>query len=112
MDEYPSDYVVHNLPLILISGLGSEPETQKPIEPGDLEYPLLRENGIQIFSDIPALTGSVANQLLDVLLREDASGAPWNSRSDGERAGGIGFRVKRVGRVGQHPISVILLRPG
>jgi hypothetical protein len=108
MDAYPSDYIVHNLPLILLSGLGSDPEALGPSKPDDLQYPRLRENGVQIFSDIPALTGSAADQLLDALLNEDASEAPWNSRSDGGGAGGIGFRVKRVGRVGRHPFGAIV----
>ena len=98
MDAYPEDYVAHNLPLILLSGLGSEPESSVEFESS--KYPLLQENGIQIFSDFPFLTSSVADELKKVLLDGDASTAPWNSTNIGGGQGGIGFRIRQAGRVG------------
>lgn len=103
MDAYPEDYVAHNLPLVLLSGLG--PDTDSLSEDGHGNLNSLSEgNGIRIFSDFPNLTDSTAEELLQVLLDEDGSGAPWNARHNAGKAGGIGFRVKKVGRVGQHSI--------
>lgn len=110
MDDYPHDYVAHNLPLIFLSGLGPEPETQDcpPLNAQpDLEpYPLLKENAIQIFSDFPLLTDSAATTILDALLSQDASGTLWNSENEKEMPSGTRLRIKRVGRVGQHAFRV------
>ncbi|KAG5293500.1 hypothetical protein I7I50_03927 [Histoplasma capsulatum G186AR] len=96
MDAYPPDYVDHNLPLILLSGLGSDPEanSQDGITPDDgVEYPHLREGGVEIFSDFPLLTDSTAERVLNALLSQDATHRPWNAR-----AGDVGYKIKRVGR--------------
>ncbi|PGH19133.1 hypothetical protein AJ80_04211 [Polytolypa hystricis UAMH7299] len=98
MDAYPPDYVGHNLPLVLLSGLGSDNDGQDSSTLAGTEYPLLLEHGVQIFSDIPPLTEPNAERLLNALLSEDASNAPWNARNDAGKAGTVGFRVKRVGR--------------
>ncbi|EDN04108.1 conserved hypothetical protein [Histoplasma mississippiense (nom. inval.)] len=96
MDALPPDYVDHNLPLILLSGLGSDPEanSQDGITPDDgVEYPQLREGGVEIFSDFPLLTDSTAERVLNALLSQDATHRPWNAR-----AGDVGYKIKRVGR--------------
>ncbi|EQL34200.1 hypothetical protein BDFG_03870 [Blastomyces dermatitidis ATCC 26199] len=101
MDAYPPDYVDHNLPLILLSGVGSDPEpdAQEKIIPVDgAEYPHLGEGGVQIFSDFPLLTDSTAERVLNALLSQDATRRPWNSKNDGARAGAVGYKIKRVGR--------------
>ena len=106
MDDYPSDYVAHNLPLILLSGLGPEPEKQtdntSESQSGPEPYPLLKENAIQIFSDFPLLTDSTATIVLNALLSQDASDTIWSSEKEKERSSGTRLRIKRVGRVGQH----------
>jgi hypothetical protein len=95
MDAYPEDYISHNLPLILLSGLEADAND-------DLEarYPLLLERGFQIESDIPPVTGQLADNVLNAFLKEDASDAPWNAKGYAGRPGGIGFRLKSIGRVG------------
>ncbi|PGH15836.1 hypothetical protein AJ79_02217 [Helicocarpus griseus UAMH5409] len=103
MDAYPPDYVGHNLPLILLSGLGFEPypdpqDNSTAAQDDGAEYPLLRAHGIEIFSDFPLLTDSTAEKVLNALLSEDATGRPWNAKSEGLRSGAVGYRIKRVGR--------------
>ncbi|KAL1956987.1 hypothetical protein VTO42DRAFT_6476 [Malbranchea cinnamomea] len=99
MDDYPSDYVDHNLPLILLSGLGPDPEKQESpsSDPAAAQYPLFQENAIQIFSDFPLLTDPTARAVLDELLAHDASNTPWTGKGK-EKAAGTRFRIKRVGR--------------
>lgn len=99
MDAYPEDYVAHNLPLILLSGLGSDTEDSSEDFHGPSAF---GGAGIRIFSDFPNLTDGTAEELLQLLLDEDGSTAPWNARHNAGSTGGIGFRVKKVGRVGQH----------
>ncbi|OAX82087.1 hypothetical protein ACJ72_03562 [Emergomyces africanus] len=101
MDAFPPDYVDHNLPFILLSGLGSDPgpDARDKISPDDgTEYPLLQESGVQIFSDFPLLTDSTAERVLTALLSEDATSRPWNAKNDGARTGAVGYKIKRVGR--------------
>lgn len=98
MEAYPKDYITHNLPLILLSGLGEVNEDPSQTT----SYPLLHENGFRITSDLPPVTGSNAEQLRQTFLDADASKARWNGRHDKERPYSIGFRVKEAGRVGQH----------
>jgi hypothetical protein len=102
MDAYPEDYVVHNLPFILLSGLEADP----PDEAGSSgpEYPLLDEKGPRIYSDFPPLSGPTAEELRRNLLEEDASEVPWDNREPtSTRYSGIGYKIKSIGRVGSHP---------
>lgn len=101
MDDYPSDYVAHNLPLILLSGLAGEDEQPTPPP----EYPGLPQDAIQIFSDFPLLTDATAAAVLRGLLSHDASHQPWTGRGDKGKTPAARFRVRRVGRVGQHPFD-------
>jgi hypothetical protein len=102
MDAYPEDYVVHNLPFILLSGLEADP----PDEAGSSvpEYPLLLEKGPRIYSDFPPLSGPTAEALRRKLLEEDASEVPWDNREPTSTGySGIGYKIKSVGRVCSRP---------
>lgn len=97
MDAYPEDYVAHNLPFVLLSGL----ETETKDEPESVDYPLLREKGPKIYSDFPPVSGMTAEELRRALLDEDASQVPWNSRDEMDVSPlGVGYKVKSIGRVG------------
>ncbi|OJJ49544.1 hypothetical protein ASPZODRAFT_12675 [Penicilliopsis zonata CBS 506.65] len=97
MDAYPEDYVAHNLPLILLSGL--EAGCEETAEAGNTDYPLLNERGSQIYSDFPSLSGTIAEELRTVLMEEDASQAPWNSRNETHNeSSGIRVQIKSIGR--------------
>lgn len=102
MDAYPEDYVAHNLPLILLSGIEPAPDhvANKP----EVRYPLLQEKGTPIESDFPLLSGRLVEDLRTAFLQQDASDAPWNSRSHTGRSIGIGLRIKIIGRVGQRAV--------
>jgi len=84
MDGYPPAYVAHNLPLLVVSGLGSAQE-----EPAS-------KNGTRITSEVPSVETEDAETLLRHLKQSDASNLPWNGR---EHTGRNKFRVKAVGRV-------------
>ncbi|KAJ5160576.1 uncharacterized protein N7482_007580 [Penicillium canariense] len=98
MDAYPLDYVNHNLPLVLLSGLEADAED----DPGAaVDYPLLAEKGPKIFSDFPPLSGAVAEELRIVLLEEDGSQMPWRSGltpSGDASSPHIAYRIKSSGR--------------
>ncbi|OGM43758.1 hypothetical protein ABOM_006876 [Aspergillus bombycis] len=97
MDAYPEDYVAHNLPFILLSGL--EPDSEDGSRPSCTEYPLLHEKGVHIYSDLPPLSGSTAEELREILLAEDASRTPWEAKEVIlVESAGIEYKIKSVGR--------------
>jgi hypothetical protein len=98
MDRFPQDYVLHNLPLLVLSGLN----TRSPNEPDPLGKPngFLHEGGFRIKTDAPAVSGPLAEQLLLSFEDQDASNIPWHSQSFASRNGRV-FKIATVGRVGQ-----------
>lgn len=99
MNAFPPDYVVHNLPLLLLSGL--EPESIKEQDGVDHSKVLLREGGFRIKTDAPPIGSDVAQALRETLLESDASSANWNGRAIAAKEYGGGYRIRSVGRVGQ-----------
>ena len=99
MDAYPPEYVAHNLPLVVLSGLGDKSKLRNI----QRTHRLLQGSGTPIDSEIPTVTGECAERLLQEFLKADASDAPWNSRPVKSRGNLTGFRVRAVGRVGQPP---------
>lgn len=97
MDVYPPQYVEHNLPFVVLSGLGENPSDDSQYQP----HALLKERGIEIDSAVPVVTGDRADQLRQEFLSADARSAPWNGLRTRARGDHVGFRLKAVGRVGQ-----------
>ena len=101
MDGYPADYVGHNLPFVVLFGLGST--HARPLLEAERDFPLLQEKGIYISCELPNVTGSVADQLLGSFHEFDARNASWNNRPGKGKMGTMGFTYRTVGRVGQTP---------
>ncbi|KAI9655062.1 MAG: hypothetical protein M1829_000695 [Trizodia sp. TS-e1964] len=93
MDAYSADYLVHNLPFVLLSGLGCLEELTLPDKSST--NPLAVERGIHIRHELPQLTAEEANKLLHCFLDADSSNAPWNGRTEGAK---IAFSIGAVGR--------------
>lgn len=107
MEAYPQDYVEHNLPLIILSGL--QPQSDLSRDAFDQSRSPLLEGGFRIRTDAEPVTGSTAQSLLRAFLAADSSDTPWNSRATPQKAQNSGsFRIKSVGRVGQTPFSALL----
>jgi trafficking protein particle complex subunit 11 len=107
MEAYPKDYIEHNLPLIILSGLQSQSDLSRDA-PEQSRNPLL-EGGFRIRTDAEPVTGSTAEGLLQAFLTADSSDSPWNSRATPKKTdNGGSFRIKSVGRVGQTPFSELL----
>jgi trafficking protein particle complex subunit 11 len=94
MDAFPEDFVAHNLPLILLSGIGTD---DTPLEPPKHSRNLLQEGGFRIRTDTPPLTNPVAEDLLQAFLTFNARGDGFNRSW---RVSPGAFKIKRVGRVG------------
>lgn len=98
MDRFPEDYYLHNLPLLLLSGLGAE--NHNDIDPSRKAHNLLQEGGFRIKIDAPLVQGDIAQQLLEAFREHDASNLPWHGQSLASRNGKV-FKITSVGRVGQ-----------
>ncbi|KAK5327499.1 hypothetical protein LTR93_002883 [Exophiala xenobiotica] len=96
MNAYSDDYIFHNLPLLVLSGLDdgsqSEPATNTRTQT------FLQDGGFRIKIDTPAVKSPLAEQLLRSFRRQDASTVSWHSRSITARNGRV-FKILNVGRV-------------
>ncbi|ORY13458.1 Gryzun, putative trafficking through golgi-domain-containing protein [Clohesyomyces aquaticus] len=101
MDAYPPEYVLHNLPFIVLSGLEASPELDHGLP--DINHVLPGRAKTTIDSEIPPATGKRAQQLLSEFLNADGSDAPWNGRATTRRGNLIAFRLRAVGRHFQLP---------
>ena len=99
MEAYPTEYVLHNLPFIVLSGLDTTTGELEPLPP--IHQVLPGRATTTINSEIPPVTGDRAHRLLQEFLSADGTNAPWNSREGHRRDNTLGFRLRTVGRVGQ-----------
>jgi hypothetical protein len=103
MDAYPPDYLAHNLPLILVSGLANPVDDESSV---NIDDPLLQTNGTEVDSDFPLLDGRLADDLQTAFLEQDASNAPWSASPHTGRPNGTGLRIKSIGRVSRCVIQI------
>lgn len=109
MDAYPPEYVHHNLPFVVLSGLGSRSDLDPPTP---VHQVLPGRAAVNVSSDAPLVTDQRAEPLLDELLAYDAAttaAAATRNGGGGAPVEGIAnaaFRMRAVGRVGQpsHPV--------
>jgi hypothetical protein len=104
MDEYPLEYIQHNLPFIVLSGLGT---TVEPEAPAPVHNVISGRAATTISSEIPPVTGDRATQLLQHFLSADGTNAPWNGRAASRKGITPSFRIRAVGRVGQAPANYV-----
>jgi hypothetical protein len=98
MDAYPPEYVQHNLPFIVLSGLGAGQE----LEPPAPVHKVLPGRAVTTISaETPPVTGTHAEALLQDFLSADGTNAPWNGRAPARKDLAHSFRIRAVGRVGQ-----------
>lgn len=85
MDGYAPAYVAHNIPYLVVSGLGVHAKEAAR-----------KDGGVRISSEIPPLESEDANALLKYFKDSDGTNLAWNGR---EHSGRNRFRVKTIGRV-------------
>ena len=97
MEAFPEDYVSHNVPLILLFGIGQEKPSSHRKDNGRDQ---LQEGGFRIRRDSPNLTNDAAESVLQAFASFDSTGGIIYSPKDGPGP----FKIKTVmGRVGQSP---------
>lgn len=103
MEAFSEDYVDHNFPLVLLSGISDDSVSSS--EQLDKSGTILDEGGFRVTSSFPLLTGKAPVQLLQNFLGADSSGASWLGRSPTGLNGVPRYRIRRIGRVGQAPTT-------
>jgi solute carrier family 25 protein 38 len=95
-EGYPPDSVIHNLPLIVLSGLCPTPPTDD-----NTHFPdVLDDSGSVIESELPEVTGKRAEQLLQEFRSCEKSDQQWNNKPVPGKSTLVGFKFRVVGRVG------------
>lgn len=95
MQAYPPQYTEHNLPLIVLSGLG---EQEGGANTGtSIPSP---ESGTKISCSSPECDGELARSLLQQFLRLDGRDAAWHSQALSGPSGALKYYMKAIGRVG------------
>ncbi|KAI0421624.1 Gryzun, putative trafficking through golgi-domain-containing protein [Xylaria grammica] len=89
MDGYPPGSLDHNVPFLVVSGLGTN--TAKPL-PAD---PELRERGILVRSELSPVDTREARIILRFIQEADATSLPWQSRETSKR---YKFKIRTIGR--------------
>jgi hypothetical protein len=100
MDAFGTDYIVHNLPLLILSGLDSRDRSQSDVSSS--KQHLLQEGGFRLKTDLPPLNDPIADALRNAFLSHDGSEALWRVQSPSSTPLKL-FKIKTVGRVGQTP---------
>lgn len=95
MEAYPPQYTEHNLPLVVLTGLG---ERQDDLKTG----PTIprQESGTKFSCNSPDCEGERAKGLLQQFVRLDGRDAAWSSQALSGPAGMLKYSMKAIGRVG------------
>ena len=96
MEDFPREYTEHNLPLVLLSGLG---ENDGRPDGGDQQIPR-QESGTPISMQSAECEGDRARQLLQQLLQQDGRDQAWSAKALAGPTGTMKYAMKPIGRVG------------
>ncbi|EGP91847.1 uncharacterized protein MYCGRDRAFT_67605 [Zymoseptoria tritici IPO323] len=91
MEAYPSGYVQHNLPLVLLSGLGQRGDQNQPSSKR-------QESGARISTESPECQSERAKQLLEEFVALDGSQSAWNPTALPGPPNNIRWKIKTIGR--------------
>ena len=91
MEDYPLEFVEHNLPLIFVSGIASD-------SIAGINH-AHSENGSKFSGQLPLCKSDRSDLLLEKLLQKDGSQKPWNGLALPASPGGMLYKFKFVARV-------------
>lgn len=95
-EGYPSEYVQHNVPLIVLSGLGNAATDKKATSKLPLVY---RDGALRIHGDLPPVTGPIADELLSTFHAFERRDDQWDAKPVVEGSNVMGFKFRITGRV-------------
>ncbi|CAK4033998.1 Hypothetical predicted protein [Lecanosticta acicola] len=94
MEAYPPQYVQHNLPLVLLSGLGEHETTHQ----SSSIQPRRAESGAKIAIGARECRNEQSRQLLGEFVSRDGTGDAWNGVALPAPPASMRFRIKTIGR--------------
>jgi solute carrier family 25 protein 38 len=103
MEAYPAEYVEHNLPLVLLSGLGYPENNGSSIA----QLPR-QESGTRFQCSSPECSGERAQLLLKHFQELDGTHRPWNANSLPSPGASLRYRIKAIGRVGMQGMKPVI----
>ena len=106
MNSYPEDFVVHNLPLVILTGL--EPINNPETPFGEKSYEFLGDGGFRIRAELPPLQHALTSELRAALLSHDSTKSVWRAQSSDKVDQAPTLKIRSVGRVGQTPALLCL----
>lgn len=89
MDELPTEYAEHDLPLLVLSGLGHDGDSN-----------MQNVSGTRLAIQTPECEGERAINLRQQFLARDGRGSAWNTSSLPGPNGSLKYNMQSVGRVG------------
>jgi hypothetical protein len=89
MDELPTDYTEHDLPLLVLSGLGHD---------GDSD--VQNVSGTRVAIQSPECEGERAIHLRQQFVARDGRGSAWNANALPGPNGSLKYHLQPIGRVG------------
>ena len=89
MDELPTEYTEHDLPLLVLSGLGHD---------GDSDVQNI--SGTRVAIQTPDCEGERALNLCQQFIARDGSGSAWNVNALPGPNGPLKYHMQPIGRVG------------
>ena len=93
-EGYPPEYVAHNTPFIVLSGLESADDSRRASLPQ--QY---RDGAIKIHSDVPVIAPDRAKELVAAFRAFERKDDQWDANPVAEGTELMGFRFKVIGRV-------------
>jgi len=93
MEDFPEEYTQHNLPLVLLSGLGLGDDVQQ-------DPSAKQSSGTKLLLNTPECEGERAHQLLDQFVKRDGTPSAWNAGTLPGPVGSIKYCMRPIGRVG------------
>ena len=94
MDAYPPQYVEHNLPLVLLSGLGED----QAIDQAEVRS-RGNESGTRVHSESPTCLSERSSLLRKSFSALDGTASAWTSKSLPGPSATLRYRIKAFGRV-------------
>jgi hypothetical protein len=93
-EGYPPEYVTHNTPFIVLSGLEADEKLDIAQVP-----PRYRDGALRIRCDLPPVMGPLAADVLEAFHSFERKDGQWDSKPVVEGSNVMGFRFRVTGRV-------------
>ena len=96
-EGYPDDYVTHNVPLVVLSGLPTNTDETLDLPPS------YRDGALKIHGELPPVTGQSAEDLVRAFQAYERKPDQWDAKPVVEGSNVMGFRFRVTGRVSMSP---------